>query len=840
MSNSGFSKFNLFDKVVLRFPVITLIAVFVLAGVLCYHAKDFALDASSETLVLEGDKEFDYALEMMNRYSRQEYLMLTFTTAGDLFSDENIDTLSRLKSELEGLERVSSVMSILDVPLLQSPPLTLKELTNQLPNLLSPRADREMARVELSSSPLYKELLLSADGKTTGLLINFVFDTEYDRLYNERTLLRFKKKNGTITADESAELTRIISEFRQYRDEVRANRHADIAAIREIANKYHDRGQLFLGGTGMISDDMITFIKKDLKVFGVGIILFLVIMLWIIFGSKRWVVLPMLCCIVSVVCMVGLLGLFGWEVTVISSNFISLQIILTLAIAIHLVVRYRELLAEYPEKDNRQLILDTVNLKLKPCLFAALTTIAGFASLLFSDILPVITFGWMMVAGIVVSLIVTFVLFPALLVLMPRDTISGKRMRGQSLIHAAASFTEKHGKIVLVFSVLLAVVSVVGITKLTVENSFIDYFKKSTEIYQGMSLIDQKLGGTTPLDVILDFSVESEPEQGADETAEVEAADEDFDEFDEFGDFEEESSKEQYWFTAAKIERIKKIHQYLEELDATGKVISLATMVEIAESLNKGNSLDSLELALLYQETPDEFRDILVKPYVSVENNQARFWVRIKDSQKGLRRDELLKQMAAELPGAGGVDAENVHITGVFVLYNNMLQSLFSSQILTLGLTAGLLTGMFLVLFRSLKVAIIAMFANLLPIATVLGFMGWMGMPLDMMTITIAAISLGIAVDDTIHYIHRFKSEIEKDAKYLPTMHRCHGSIGNAMYYTSVTIIIGFSILAMSNFIPSVYFGLLTGLAMLVALVTALTLLPQMLILFKPFGKEKL
>ena len=838
MSNSGISKFNLFETAVLRYPVITLACVFAIASVLLYHAKDFRLDASSETLVLEGDKDFLYAQQISERYGKEDFLMLTYTPKADLFGDESLVTLESLREDLASLDCVSSVMSILDVPLLQSPPLSLKELTGELPNLKSDKVDRSMARAELSSSPLYKELLLSEDGKTTGLLINFASDTEYDRLCDLRNLLRDKKNAGTITEQENARFDSVVTEFRQYRDISRKRRHDDIAAIRTIADKYRDAGELFLGGTAMITDDMITFIKSDLKVFGTGIVLFLVIMLGIIFGRKRWVLLPMLCCIVSVVCMMGLLGLFGWEVTVISSNFISLQIILTLAIAIHLVVRYRELLAAEPDKDNRQLILETVNLKLKPCIYAALTTIAGFGSLLLSDILPVINFGWMMVAGLTVSLTVTFLVFPAMLVLMPKEKLGGISNRGAKMIAATGRFNESHGNIVIAVSLLLAVFSGIGISRLTVENSFIDYFKKTTEIYRGMSVIDKKLGGTTSLDVILDFSAEPEPAADNNTQNDDDGMDE-FEEFDEFDDFEQAASKEEYWFNSTKVDRIKKIHSYLEQLEASGKVISLATMVDIAEGLNKGKQLDSLELAVLYKETPEQFRDMLIKPYVSVENNQARFWVRIKDSQKGLRRNELCKQIYAELPGAAGVDKNNIRLTGMFVLYNNMLQSLYRSQILTLGLTAGLLTGMFLILFRSVPVAIVAMVANLLPIATVLGFMGWMNMPLDMMTITIAAISLGIAVDDTIHYIHRFKLEIAKDGDYLSSMHRCHASIGNAMYYTSITIIIGFSILAMSNFIPSVYFGLLTGLAMLIALVTALTLLPKMLVMLKPFGKAK-
>ncbi|MFC1605107.1 RND family transporter [Planctomycetota bacterium] len=522
--------------------------------------------------------------------------------------------------------------------------------------------------------------------------------------------------------------------------------------------------------------------------------------------------------------------------TVISSNFISLQLIITMAITVHLIVRYRELLAQTPEAPNRELIFETIRLKLKPCVYTVLTTIAGFGSLVLCDIRPVIAFGWMMIVGLIVSLIVTFILFPAVLILIPKGKPPERRQLRFSLTSILARFTEGHGVLIVGISALVLVLSIIGISRLEVENCFIDYFGEDTEIYKGMKVIDERLGGTTPLDVIIEFDGPEVPVTAAEPV--VAESDVEFDEFDDFDEFEEDGTGEKYWFTSEKMARIKAVHYYLENLRETGKVMSLTTMMSIMEKANEDKPLDGLELALFYNEAPEEIKAMMIRPFVSVENDQVRFWVRVRDSDKTLRRNELLKKIRADLTGTLELDPERVHLTGLLVLYNNMLQSLFGSQTLTLGITVMVLTGMFLVLFRSLKIAVIAMVPNVLPIALVLGIMGWLNIPLDMMTITIAAISLGIAVDDTIHYIHRFKNEFMTDRKYLPTMHRCHGSIGHAMYYTSVTIIIGFSILVLSNFMPSVYFGLLTGLAMLVALVAALTLLPQMLILGKPFGRE--
>jgi len=824
---------SFFDRVVLGHPRIVILCMLAVAVFLGIGTARFKLDASSETLVLENDKDLRYSRVIHSRYGQHDFLVLTFTGKDDLFSEQTLDMLGRLRDDLESMESILSVVSILDVPLLESPPVSLKELTGDLPTLSSGRADRAMARVEFRGSPIYQNLLVSPDLQTTALMVNFADDEVRRELVAQRNALRQLKGSRSLTSAERAQLNGLVKQLQQRKDEMKRRRHQDIAEIRKIIHKYRNDGELFLGGISMVADDMITFIKNDLKVFGIGVMMFLILTLGVIFRRKRWIFIPMVCCIISAIYMIGLLGWLGWKVTVVSSNFISLQLIITMALTIHLIVQYRELLLKNPDWPNRQLIFETIWRMIRPCWYTVITTIAGFASLVFCDILPVIMFGWMMMAGLLVSLAVTFLLFPAVLILMPRTTVAVDRKSGSYFTTLLARITESHAALILSVSVLVFIASVIGIRKLKVENSFINYFKESTEIYQGMKVIDQQLGGTSPLDVIVDF--EPPLAQSSAVEPDVDSAN---DVFDEFDDFDTAANDEKYWFTSDKMSRIRSVHAYLDSLDETGKVLSLATMLTIAEKLNGGQALDSFGLALLYSETPDEFRDMLIEPYVSVTDNQARFSVRVRDSDKNLRRNELLKKIRTGLTGTLGLSEDQVHLTGMLVLYNNMLQSLFRSQIVTLGITVLMLMVMFLMLFRSLRVSIIAMVPNVLPVLVMLGVMGWLGIPLDMMTITIAAISMGIAVDNTIHYIHRFKHEFEHDRKYLNTMHRCHGSIGHAMYYTSITIIIGFSILALSSFIPSVYFGVLTGLVMLIAILAALTFLPVMLILLKPFGRE--
>ncbi|PIE70661.1 MAG: hypothetical protein CSA22_06590 [Deltaproteobacteria bacterium] len=842
-----------YDRFILGYPKTCLLILSLVFIVLGYQATHFKLDASAETLVLENDQDLAYLRQVVARYGEQDYLIITFTPKdGDLFSKTTRKALAVLRDALAAHPSVASVTSMLDVPLLQSPPVPLSELAQNIRNLESEDVDITLAQAEFKNSPLYPNLLVSPDLKTTALQVVFPEDTRYRELLNRRNTLRDASHQRDFSAASAAELAAVSMAFDQYRDQARAKRHNDIADIRAIMDQYREHGDLFLGGVTMIADDMITFVKSDLNIFGIGVLLFLILTLSLIFRRVRWVVLPLICCFSAAIAMMGILGLTGWEVTVISSNFISLQLIITMALTIHLVVRYRELLRETPNADQRDLILRTVRFMVKPCLYAVLTTLAGFGSLVFSNILPIINFGWMMIAGITVSFFIVFTLFPTLLLIIGKQAGSGGGGSRISLTGILARFTDRFGNQVVIVCAVVFIISIIGVKRLEVENCFIDYFKESTEIYQGMRVIDRELGGTTPLDVIVSFSPDGIQTPGETKTAQPAvssrtdtvpsdpaAADDDledgFAEFDDFNEFQTAEDDEKYWFTSDKMEIIRNVHDYLESLSATGKVLSLGTMLAIAETFNEGTPLDTFQLALIYEAIPDAFKNLVLTPYVSIANDEARFSVRIVDSEKSLRRNAFLNQVKTELETKIGLKPGQYKLAGMMVLYNNMLQSLYQSQILTLGFVVLALMIMFLILFRSLKVALIAIFPNLFAIFFVLGFMGWAGLPLDMMTITIAAISVGIAVDNTIHYIHRFKSEIPKDRDYRAAMHRCHESIGHAMYYTSLTIIMGFSILALSNFMPTLYFGLLTSLAMFIALFAALTLLPQLIILVKPF-----
>jgi predicted RND superfamily exporter protein len=839
--------------------------VLVIVVLLAIQARHFTLDASAESLMLENDESLDYFREVSDRYGAQDFLVLTFTPNDPLFSPQALSVLTSLRDELRLVNRVESVVTVMDVPLLSNPPVPMSELVSNIKTLEDPEADIAMAQSELANSPLYVNLLLNLDKNTTALQVNFPIDTTKSDLLNMRKNLRQQVKLEPTSGAET-QLELIDELIFEHNAKAAMQLHQNIEDIRDIMADYRSFGELHLGGVPMIADDIIRFVRNDLILFGSAVLVLIIATLAFIFRQVRWVVLPVICSSAVVIAMLGVLGWWRWPVTVISSNFISLLLILTLSMNIHLVVRYRELLRKNPFWDQRELVISTVRLIATPCVYMTLTTAVAFISLIASGIRPVINFGWMMTVGISVAFLMTFVLFPSMLMLLGKDKKTAEQARSGPLTKILARFTLKNGRLIIIASVMLMAFTILGASKLIVENSFIDYFDEETEIYQGMTVIDQRLGGTTPLEILVHFNgdvLESlEVVESIDDQEEVESTiqdefvdefsddfsddfiDEDFLTMDEgdVGSFEDDfvgdDDPDKYWFTTDKVKQIKSLHQYLDKLPETGKVISLATMMEIAETFNDGEPLTNIQLALLYSVIPEEFRAIVVDPYVSVSENEARINVRIKDSMQGLKRDALLKRIEQDITEELGFETGQVRLTGMMVLYNNLLQSLFSSQILTLsGVFAGILV-MFLVLFRSIKVALIAMAPNVLAATLVLGVMGWLGIPLDIMTITIASITIGIAVDNTIHYIVRYKKEFSIDGNYPRALKRSHDSIGKAIFYTSITIIMGFSILALSNFKPTIYFGVLTALAMAVALLGSLTLLPRLILITQPFEHE--
>ena len=791
---------HFYQKIVIDKPRVILAFLIVCLIGFGFFSKDFKLDASSDTLLLENDPDLKYLREITNRYGSKEFLILTYTPDEPMVSEKSLNNLLSLKYKIQSFDWVHSVITLLDVPLLDNSDEPLAERLKNISTLKDDNVDKERGFKEILNSPVFRNFVISEDGKTTGLIVNIKEDE--------------KLKDTKGLTNEEIE---ILKEIRKKKN------HNNIQEIRKTISTYNNVGNIFLGGIPMIADDMMTFIKNDIIVFGIGVIIFIVTTLWLVFKKIIWIVVPISSCFFSVVIMTGLLGLLNWKVTVISSNFIALMLILTMAMNIHLSTRFLQIKKNFPNKKLGDLIFITMSKMFWPIIYTVLTTVCAFLSLIFSEIRPIIDFGWMMTMGLFVSFLISFTLLPSLLNIFSKFDVNLKKENNSKITSTLSQLSINNKKIVLVTSVLIIVLSIFGISKLEVENSFINYFSKDTEIYKGMKLIDDKLGGTTPLDIILKFPQKEEDKKNTD----------DEDEFEDWDDGEDESS-EKYWFTKDKIDKINSVHNYLDSLPFVGKVLSLTSILDVATQLNDGKTLETLEIGVLYSKIPDTIKQEVIDPYISIKDNEARISLRIKDSDKELRRNDLINKINYDLENELNLNKNEFKLAGVLILFNNLLQSLFKSQILTLGFVMAAIFAMFLVLFKNVKLALIGVIPNFIAAFFILGMIGLLNIPLDMMTITIAAITIGIAVDNSIHYIYRFREELKHIGNYEKTIKVCHSTVGVAILNTSITIVFGFSILVLSNFIPTIYFGFFTGLAMLFAMISVLTLLPSLILISKP------
>lgn len=857
-----------YERIVLRQPWIMLALVALLVAGFATQMGKIKLDASADSLMLQGDPSLETYREISAQYASEDFLIITWQPPGELLGQASLQPLRAMAEELRTLDGVSSVVTVWDVPLLESPPVSLSDITGSdpLPSLDQPDINLELVQAELTSSPVYADLLASRDGTVTAVQINLTRDERYFDLLASRESLRIKRRLEGLSQQEQRELRGVEEEFKAHTAVALEAQSQLVEQVREVADRYREHASLFVGGVPMIAADMVSFVRSDLVTFGGAILGIMLVVLALIFRRVRWVVIPLVTCSATVVVMLGLLGALDWRMTVISSNFVAVLLIITLAICIHLVVRYRELHAQDPDGELFKRVSLTVQLMAVPCFYTGLTTVVAFVSLVVSGIQPVIDFGWMMTVGIAVALLLSFVIVPCMMLVWPDGKPHHHAGADPTITAWFAKVTDRRGNAILLVTAGVVLLIGVGVSRLEVENRFIDYFHDSTEIYQGMELLDSKLGGTIPLDIVLTppdlgaplpglepgvragqaapvsaddpFYDDGESFSSAGDLVGDEWADEFDSDFDSFSSPGEEDFKPSYWFSLEGMRELDAVHNYVDSLPQTGKVLSLSTVFAVVKNL-LGEDVGSVELALVQKSLPDDIKGMMVSPYFSEETGQTRLTVRVMETSENLRRDQFLTDLRAHLVGEMGFAEDQVQFTGMLVLYNNVLQSLFNSQILTLGVVFLAILVMFLLLFRSLSLAFIALAPNVLAAGLVLGVMGLLGIPLDIMSITIAAIVVGIGVDDCIHYVHRYMREFTVDRNYRAAMHRSHSSIGRAMYYTTLTVVIGFTTLTLSNFNPSIYFGLLTVLAMVAAVLGALLLLPQLIILFKPLGPEQ-
>jgi len=779
-----------------------------------WQVQYFRIDASPDTLLTKDNKNYIQTELVNRRFAPEEFLLIAYQPHGKpLFSNKTIKDIKAISNDLKKLQRVASVRSILNVPIfsqsngLVSSDTAFSEMTFEHKNI-----DLEMLRKEFTHHPIYENLLVNEQQTATAIQVLFKSNKKLTKLENRIIDLQKASLERELSKVEEDELERLNTEADIINQQLDRTRADEIATIRHIVENYQKDADIYLGGVHVLGNQLIQIIHNDLKVFGATIVIVICLILLLLFRKLRWVVIPVICCACSLLLTLGIFGMLGLKTTVISSNFIALQLILTLALVIHLIVQYRDNVAEQADLGQVELVKQTLEQKAGACFYAGFTAAIGFGSLIFCDIKPVITFGWMMIIAMFFSTVVSLILFPSILVLFEKDHVQQKKKLAHSVLQLCTYVTLKYSAFIALFCVCLIVMGIIGLTRLKVENSFINYFKSTTQTYRELSFIDKHFGGTIPLDLVYKIKDGKKP-------ADI-------------------------IMTADTVQHLQLIQHQLKQYPAIGRILSVVNFTDLARSMNDGKPLTEYELTSIYWLMEKSLRDDLLGSFLSPSNNkepdQVRFAMWIKDSTEGLNREELIRDIKQGL-NALDVPQGQYLLTNMFVLYQDILQRLFQSQILTVSIVYVVLLPTILVIFRSLRVALIAIVPNLLSTLVLLGAMGCLGIPLDLMTITIAAIAMGMGVDDTIHYIHRYLEELNNGDEKM-AVEQCHSSVGFAMLYTTLSIMTGFSLLSFSDFVPSILFGLLTCFALFMALLFNLCVLPVLLMRFvhHPSARSKI
>ena len=780
-----------------------LLSALIILSLSIFFIQNFRIDASSDTLVAQNDEQFKYFNFYNKIFTSDNFLVLAVKKQGEIEKDF-IDNFETISSKLIKLEPVSHVFSFIDAPILFLNNTSLTSLSSDnIENIKNTDLNINDVIKEFRNNPVYKDQLLNENADVFSIVI-------YLNKNLELLLAIENFKNSMISKKEYLKI-------KQFHDE---KRNILIKNIRQIIDEADKKHSYYLGGVEMIANDVINFVKKDILIFSISVVLIIIAVLFFIFRQIKWVIISLLTSSYAIIVIFGILGLSQIEVTAISSNFSALIFILSISMNIHIINYYR--LLEYNENN----LSVTLKNMFWPCFYTTLTTMVAFGSLIITDIKPIIDFGFIMLISLIISLLCSFTILPLCILLFSLNT--NQKTNIAVLKINFISLVSNHSKKIFVSSFFLFIISIYGGLNLGVENSFVNYFKKDTEIYKGMKLIDEELGGTTPLDIVLTFNTSDESLISIEDEEEIIDDSEFEDDFLDEDIFSNNTSD--IWFSEDKIEMISIVHRYLENKNEVGKVQSIISLIELADLINKV-PLNTFELSVLYNEIPETYKQDLIYPYLVIDENMAKITARIKDSED-INRKNIINDIKNFIENNKNSSLENYKVNGLLVLYNNMLDSLFESQIKSLGFVIILIFIMFLILFQSIKLSILAIIPNIFASSFILGIIGFLSIPLDIMTITIAAITIGIAVDNTIHYLYRFK-EFNKNKNVIDAINLTNMSAGLAVFTTSVTIALGFSILSLSSFIPTVIFGIFTSMAMIFAMIGVLVLLPSLIIMFK-------
>jgi hypothetical protein len=793
----------------LRVPMLLLALIAAGAVLAAFQLPKLSFNASKTDLIAETDPALASYRAATAEFGGDEFIVLTYEPKREaLFTRNTLNQIAEIQDQVADLPGVVGVTSILDAPLLQSPPIALADLAEGFNTLRDEATDLEMARTELTGSPLYRELLVSADGKAAAMRIDLAPATALQDLMAELGAMR---RAGSADNEALRRLEEDVRLARNDRGEMMARL---MAQLRTLQAELSDEAIVHVSGVPAIATDMARYAQRDTIIYGTAAVVLVFLCLSVFFGHWRWAALCLSTALIGVLGSLGLVAFLGRPLTVISGSFVSLVVIFSTAFSVHLVVRLREL-GRYADgaTDINALTDQTMVDKFAPCLFTGLTTSAAFAALLLSDVLPIREFGLIMCLAIAITFILNVTFFPAAL----------KRLGGAP-VRASQGVVKQHpisrGLLwtgrkmswgVLALAVLGVGASVYGAQRLSWDSRLIDYFRDGTAVKESLIYIDERFGGTTSVDILIQF----DPYQAVADT-------DDFF-FDGTDDY-----PQRYWYTDNKVEVARQLSDALSQRPEVGKILSVATLDAVAQTFNDGEALNSLQLAGVIGRLPASLREELLSPFASPETGLLRISLRIEETEPGFDRKALIDAIYDEATGLGLAPGD-VEVSGVGVLFGNMLESLVRSQFTTFLGVFVLTFTLFAVLLRSLRMAVIGIVPNIVAAAAFLGAMGYFSIVFDVMTVTITSIVVGIGVDNAIHYLHRYRLERRAGAPKAEAVRAAQDNVGQALFITTLTTAIGFSVLLASTFTPTQYFGGLMGAALLGSLIINLTLLPALI-----------
>jgi predicted RND superfamily exporter protein len=789
---------NRFQNFLVRGRVLIILGSLAAAGAAAWLLRDFAVEAGTDVLLDQSDKDLAFYNQSRADWETDEYVMMCFRRNEGWFTPASIDLLNEFTRKLRTLPHVRKVLTITGVPLLRNQPpvmgLPMAATLADAQGNTNPKVNLEKAKAELLGHTQALGNLISPDAKDLSILVYLDVPEALMRLEPERNRLL-----GSPRSDEVVRrLAEIEAPYQAGIQETNARRNALVDALRRCAAEWRPKldESVRMSGLPIINVVLKEHIKADIGTFGVVALSVFSLTFFAVYRKPRWVAFPIVSCILPVVLMLGLMVLMGKKMTVITSNMPVLLFVLTLPYTVYFIERYLERRSSDPAEDA---VVSTTLAPLEiwsPCLFSVLATMAGTAAHIPSGIMPVRTFGIMMTIGMAFSLAVVMLFLPSTVLRLPGlpGRAAGPAPEPRGPLKALLTLVLRAPLAVVLFSLAVLGVSVWGMTKVRVETKFIDYFHQKSEAYQGLDYIDNHMGGTTPLEVILS------------------------------------SDTPGFFKSAAGLAALDTVGKFFDGVPETGNLRSFKTLVDEArKALPRSKDADLLNIVTRLAK--DEVRE-----FCNADFSKSRVLVRMKETAPTLNRKQILGRLGAHLESLkdGPLKGVEARPTGVFLLYANMLDTYWPNTKKTFVLATAAIWIMLTILFRSPIMAALVILPEMLPVLLVLGVMGFTGIALDMVTVIIASVALGIGIDAAIQYAVRFRNELVRtNGDIAEAIKRSHATIGRAILIATSIVFAGFAMLCFSQFVPTIYFGLFTGLAILMGLFASLTTLPASFLLLR-------